>query len=177
MKKIVLVVVFAFAYVVTAFGQTDTNVSVTAEVLAGLTIDVTSNIDHGSISTGAPSVLNPTGGTLTSNNIGTSASQGVIELTDYNLNDDIQISFTGATLALSSDQNVTLSFTTVATWVDNGVNTTASEWGTGDTNEVTGSTTTLYLGGTLTTATTPGSYSTTNAGGSPVVVTIQNTSL
>ena len=157
-----------------AFGQTDVNVSVDANVLDQLTIDVTSNIDLGDISQGDDAVLNPLGGSLTNSNVGSSSTLGEITLSDFEDENELNIEWTNGTLNRSGEDD-DLTFTPAVTW-DQGGAENHTEISSNDNITADGTDAiTLSIGGTLDEPSETGNYSTDN--GSPIVFTIENTSI
>lgn len=174
MKKILLILTaFVFALSANVFAQTDANVSVEANVLDNLTIDITSDINLGDISQGDESVLNPLGGSLVNSNVGSSPTLGVITLSDFADTNEIDVSWTNATLD-NAAQDDALTFVPTVTWDQDAA---------GDNNALTSGGTitadgteniTLSVGGTLDAPGGTGTYNTDN--GSPIVFTLENTS-
>jgi len=141
-----------------AFAQTENaNVDVTATVQAALTLTPTA-VQLGTIEPAA-SVLDANGNdTATETNVGTGAAAGALQI-QGTTGIDIDITYTGATLA--NGNGTTVAFTPS---VYLGTNAVAS----GTAVTLAGGDITLDIGGSLAAPTESGSYSTANAGGTPI---------
>jgi len=170
MKKLSSLIIALFVLSAgTVFAQSNADVNVTAEVNAALTLTPT-NIQFGTIEANTSSYIqaNTNDGTAESNT-GTNANAGSL-LIEGTEGSDVTVSWTTASLTDNDGNNAT-TFTPVVY-----LNTTEITNGADDVSIATGGTT-LDIGGNLDAIANTGSYSTSNANGTPVTFTVQYTSI
>jgi hypothetical protein len=164
MKKLILsLIVMAFASTA-AFAQSTQDITASAIVIAQISFADVVPVDFGTFQTSGDAYLAPTGdGTASTNTTG--GNLGSVNVTGEG---DAQISWTNGTLRKTEG---TEELTFVPTITDG---TTVLESGT-STLSLSGTEITLSIGGALSgvEAAGTGSFSTTNSGGSPVVITLQ----
>ncbi|TVQ65000.1 MAG: hypothetical protein EA360_11055 [Balneolaceae bacterium] len=170
MKKITIIAIALFMFAVgNAFAQSTADVAVTAVVQDALTLTPTA-VAFGTIQANAAATIEAnTNDPATNANLGTGATAGALQI-EGTTGVDVTISWANATLTDGSGANPT-TFTPV---VYNGASAVTS--GASDLT-ITGGDITLNVGGTLAAIANPGSYSTGNTNGVPVVFTVQYTSL
>lgn len=160
-----LLSVFAIAafLTATATAQEQSTVTATALVQADLTVTTATNIDLGTIQTGAASTIkaNVNDG-ATEANLGTGATAGQVDITGT-ASASVTVDFTNATLDNGSDP---VTFTTVvytgASAVTSGTSISLDGGGAAQ----------LDIGGSLAAPSGTGTYDTATGGGSPITVTI-----
>ena len=172
MKKLLSITLTALLvlFASQAFGQSESDaIHASAEVQTAIQFANIQNVDFGTISDNENSILNPTEGNLTEQNVGADASLGSIEITGGG---SATISWDNATLAEVSDNTSTLNFVPTITDGSTTLNSGSSELTLSD------SAITLSIGGELEDVATEGagSYDTNNDGGEPLVITLQYTS-
>ncbi|MDR9416427.1 MAG: hypothetical protein RI564_09090 [Gracilimonas sp.] len=164
LKTILSVFAIAAVFSAGAYAQETADVEVTAEVVTALTL-TPSNIDLGTIQTGAASILDANSNDdATEANIGTSASAGSIQI-DGSSGASIDVSWTNATLDNGTE---TLTFTP-SVW--NGSSELTTPGGTTET--ISGGSITLDVGGELDAPSGSGTYDTTTGTGEAITFTVQ----
>ena len=165
-KLLALVVVVSFAGL--AHGQVNATADVTADVVTALAISNVSDVAFGNVEVGTTPVLEPQGTGHT--DVGVTAAAGEFSVDGEN-GVGVTVDYTDATL---SDGSNTLAFTTQLSQSASGDQGASADIASGGSITLDADGYSLYVGGSLPdlTGATTGSYSTSNASGSPVTVTV-----
>lgn len=173
LKTLSILAIFGLFASTNTFAQKTADVTVSATVVTALTVANAGNISLGTIQADATSTLKAgASDAVTSNsNVGVTTTYGQVTIAGA-ASTGVQVDFTGATLTDGAGANPT-AFTTLAYSAEK--NGGAGLFTTGATIDLDGSgDATLDFGGTLAAVAgaNAGSYATTNAGGSPITVTV-----
>lgn len=168
MKKVILTTIIALVTVAGAFAQETANVAVTATVQDALSLTPTA-VAFGAIQASQVSYIkaNSNDGTAETN-LGNGATAGSLQI-EGTTGVDVTVSWANGTLTDGSGLNPTTFTPTVYN--------DAAAVTSGNDVTLTGGNITLDVGGQLAAITNPGTYSTGNTNGTPVVFTVQYASI
>lgn len=168
MKKVILTAIILFVTVASSFAQVTENVAVTATVNAAITL-TGQDVAFGAIQASQASYIQANGSDPSTNaNLGAGATAGSLQI-EGTTGVDVTVSWANGTLTDGSGANPT----TFTPTVRNGAAAVTS----GGAVTLTGGDITLGVGGSLASITNPGTYSTGNTNGVPVVFTVQYASI